>query len=75
MRIFAFGCSLTQYFYSTWADILSQYRKTKVTKQQLGKSGAGNVYIAIVEFGKQTQYINLIKMILFFYKWTSMYRR
>ena len=21
MRIFAFGCSLTQYFYNTWADV------------------------------------------------------
>ena len=30
MRTFAFGCSLTQYFYPTWADILIHHYKQEV---------------------------------------------
>ena len=38
MRLFAFGCSLTQYFYPTWADILiHQYRNRGYEATQLGK--------------------------------------
>lgn len=47
MRIFAFGCSLTQYFYPTWADILITHyeEENTATGMNWGKSGAGNQYI------------------------------
>ena len=48
MRIFAFGCSLTQYFYPTWADILIHHYKSEGTTigENWGRSGAGNQYIS-----------------------------
>lgn len=48
MRVFAFGCSLTQYFYPTWADILiTHYEDThEAPGMNWGRSGAGNMYIS-----------------------------
>ena len=46
MRIFAFGCSLSQYFFPTWADILiHQYKNKGYQGENWAKSGAGNQYI------------------------------
>jgi len=42
MRVFTFGCSLTQFFYPTWADLLI---KQTGTGQNWGRLGAGNQYI------------------------------
>jgi hypothetical protein len=42
-RFFAFGCSMTQYNWPTWADILA---KQIPESYNYGKSGAGNIYIS-----------------------------
>jgi hypothetical protein len=42
-RFFAFGCSLTEYAWPTWADIIA---KEIPESYNYGKSGAGNVFIA-----------------------------
>jgi len=41
-RFFAFGCSFTNYYWPTWADILG---KEFSTFYNYGRSGAGNMYI------------------------------
>lgn len=41
-RLFTFGCSLTNYHYPTWADILS---KNYTEFQNWGRPGAGNNFI------------------------------
>lgn len=41
-RFFAFGCSFTQYFWPTWADIISKEIKESYN---YGCSGAGNFFI------------------------------
>ena len=47
-RLFTFGCSLTNYYWPTWADILSQEIPEYYN---YGRTGAGNLFIssAIVE--------------------------
>lgn len=42
MRLFTFGCSMTSYYYPTWADILGQ---SFSSFQNWGRPGAGNNYI------------------------------
>ena len=42
-RLFAFGCSFTKYYWSTWADILG---KEFDYFENWGKAGAGNMFIA-----------------------------
>lgn len=44
-RVFAFGCSFTQYIYPTYADVLAQ-ECTNADYYNLGKTGAGNSLIA-----------------------------
>jgi hypothetical protein len=44
-RLFTFGCSYTQHVYPTWANVLSQEIPT-CNFYNLGRSGAGNSYIA-----------------------------
>lgn len=41
-RFFAFGCSFTQYYWPTWADLIS---KEISESYNYGKSGAGNHFI------------------------------
>ncbi len=74
MRIFAFGCSLTQYFYPTWADILIQQYKNKGYKgSNWAKSGAGNMYINMRLWEANTIHkFNKDDIILL--QWSSMYR-
>lgn len=45
-RLFVFGCSFTNYFWPTWADILRS-EMPHATFYNYGVSGAGNMYIAI----------------------------
>ena len=46
MRIFAFGCSLSQYFYPTWADVaIYEYKQKGYHGENWSRSGAGNQYI------------------------------
>ena len=42
-RFFSFGCSMTQYYWPTWADIIGQ----EIPEfYNYGRSGAGNLFIA-----------------------------
>jgi hypothetical protein len=41
-RFFAFGCSFTQYYWPTWADIISNEFKES---HNYGRNGAGNFFI------------------------------
>lgn len=43
-RVFAFGCSFTKYFWSTWAEIVAF--DLGVPLYNYGRTGAGNQYIA-----------------------------
>jgi len=74
MRIFAFGCSLTQYFYPTWADILLyQYRNRGWEGTNWAKSGAGNMYINMRLWEANSIYkFNKDDIILL--QWSSMFR-
>ena len=74
MRIFAFGCSLTQYFYPTWADILiHQYRAKGYEGSNWAKSGAGNQYINMRLWEANTIHkFNKDDVILL--QWSSMFR-
>lgn len=45
-RLFVFGCSFTQYFWPTWANILSKHYED-ADFFNLGKSGAGNHFISL----------------------------
>lgn len=44
-RVFAFGCSFTNYVYPTWADIIIN-EMPEVESYNFGKAGAGNHFIA-----------------------------
>lgn len=43
-RLFAFGCSFTEYFWSTWPEIIAL--ELDIPFYNYGKSGGGNQYIA-----------------------------
>ena len=43
-RVFAFGCSFTNYYWPTWADIMAQ-EMPNAEYYNLGRSGAGNLFI------------------------------
>ncbi len=74
MRIFAFGCSLTQYFYPTWADIMLRLYKNKgYVGENWGRSGAGNMFISTRLWEANTIHkFNKDDIILL--QWTSMFR-
>jgi hypothetical protein len=57
-RIFAFGCSFTNYLYPTWADIIYKSMNPDVEFYNLGKSGGGNLFIShrIVEANKKYKF-------------------
>jgi hypothetical protein len=42
-RFFAFGCSMTQYFWPTWADVIAQEIPESYN---YGQSGGGNLFIS-----------------------------
>ncbi len=47
MRIWCFGCSFTEYFYPTWADILiHEVEQQGFYGENWGSCGKGNLYIA-----------------------------
>tara|TARA_B100000900_G_scaffold412808_1_gene435338 strand:- start:740 stop:1600 length:861 start_codon:yes stop_codon:yes gene_type:complete len=74
MRIFAFGCSLTQYFYPTWADVLlKQYRDKGYEGSNWAKSGAGNMYINMRLWEANTIY-KFDKDDVILLQWSSMFR-
>ena len=74
MRIFAFGCSLTQYFYPTWADILiHQYKLKGYEGSNWAKSGAGNMYINMRLWEANTIH-KFTKDDIILLQWSSMFR-
>tara|TARA_B100000925_G_C22003310_1_gene472376 strand:+ start:1696 stop:2559 length:864 start_codon:yes stop_codon:yes gene_type:complete len=74
MRIFAFGCSLTQYFYPTWADILiHQYKLKGFQGSNWAKSGAGNMYINMRLWEANTIH-KFTKDDIILLQWSSMFR-
>ena len=75
MRTFAFGCSLTQYFYPTWADILIHHYKQEgaTVGENWGRSGAGNQYISTRLWEAHTEHkFNKDDIILL--QWSSFFR-
>ena len=75
MRVFAFGCSLTQYFYPTWADVLIHDYKSKgaTVGENWGRSGAGNQYISTRLWEANTEY-NFTKDDVILLQWSSFFR-
>lgn len=69
-RLFTFGCSFTEYFWPTWADIVGQnfdyYRNW-------GRSGAGNQYIfnSLIEANARKQFTDKDTVIIM---WTNVTR-
>jgi len=56
-RIFCFGCSFTGYWYPTWADILIKEGEVRgIEGYNLGKSGAGNLFIYLRIWEMNTKY-------------------
>ena len=69
MRIFAFGCSLSQYFYPTWADVVIHEYKQKGRAYllvldrdklpELNPADEGNYWTAKIPLDAVKQAINL----------------
>ena len=74
MRIFAFGCSLSQYFYPTWADVaIYEYKQKGYHGENWSRSGAGNQYIFTRLWEANTVHkFNKDDIILL--QWSSMFR-
>jgi hypothetical protein len=75
MRLFTFGCSLTQYFYPTWADIIINDFKEKYNAvgYNWGRSGAGNQYI-FTKLWEADAIYNFCPEDIVIVQWTSMFR-
>ena len=54
-RLFTFGCSFTNYYWPTWADIISQDYDYF---QNWGKIGGGNkfIYLSLVECHQRNKF-------------------
>lgn len=71
-RVFAFGCSYTNYVYPTWANIVFS-EMPNIEHYNLGKSGAGNTYIANKVIEANTRYkFNEDDLVMVL--WSSYYR-
>jgi len=56
-RVFAFGCSFTEYQWPTWADFIGRtYHNKGYEYYNFGNSGAGNYYILASLFAADTKY-------------------
>lgn len=75
MRVFAFGCSLTQYFYPTWADLVITHYEDKhgARGSNWARSGAGNQYIA-TRIWEANSIHKFCKDDIILIQWTSMFR-
>ena len=71
-RFFAFGCSFTQYRWPTWCDIIA-HDNPHMEYHNLGKSGAGNLYI-FNQINQHMNKYNLGKGDLVMVLWSSFYR-
>lgn len=75
MKVIAIGCSLTSYFYPTWADITLHHYKTKydAKTENWGRSGAGNQYIGTRLMEAVTHH-ELSEGDIVLIQWTNMFR-
>jgi hypothetical protein len=70
-RIFAFGCSFTEYFWATWPEILAY--ELDCNFYNYGKSGAGNQFIANMVV-QANNYHKFTKNDLVIVSWTNVCR-
>lgn len=74
MRLFTFGCSITQFFYPTWADLLIWHFGDKMElSENWGKSGAGNQYI-FTRIWEADSIYNFNKDDIVIVQWSAMFR-
>ncbi len=69
-RFFAFGCSMTRYYWPTWADIIAQEISESYN---YGKSGAGNLFIS-AQIAEAHQRYNFNKDDLIMCMWSGVAR-
>ncbi len=69
-RFFAFGCSMTSYFWPTWADIIAQEIPESYN---YGKSGGGNLFISN-QITEANQRFKFNKDDLVMVMWSSIHR-
>ena len=73
-RIFCFGCSFTEWFFPTWADILKlHFENTDTEVYNFGRAGAGNYYIFNNIVEKSLEY-NFTKDDLILIQWSGVLR-
>jgi hypothetical protein len=70
MRLFTFGCSITQFFYPTWADLLIEHFGTG---ENWGRTGAGNQYI-FTRIWEADRINHFNKDDIVIVQWSSMFR-
>lgn len=66
-RFFAFGCSMTDYWWPTWADIIANEFETAYN---FGRSGAGNTFISL-QIAEANQRYKFNKNDLVMVMWTG----
>ena len=72
-RHFAFGCSFTNYYWPTWADVIT-HEMPDAGYVNTGKPGAGNTYI-LSKLSQAMRYYNIGEDDLVTIMWTTFYRQ
>lgn len=72
-RHFSFGCSFTNYYWPTWADIIA-HEMPDAGYINTAKPGAGNSYI-LAKLSQAIRYYNIGEDDLVTIMWTTMYRQ
>jgi len=71
-RIFAFGCSFTNYYWPTWADLLA-HENPQADYNNRGQTGAGNIFI-MTQVSQAMRYFNIQEDDLVMIMWSTFYR-
>lgn len=71
-RIFAFGCSFTNYYWPTWADIIAHENPTADYVNR-AMPGAGNSFI-VAHLSQAMRYFNIGENDLVLIMWSTFYR-
>lgn len=71
-RIFAFGCSFTNYYWPTWADIIAHENPTADYNNR-AMPGAGNEFI-LANLSQAMRYFNIGENDLVLIMWSTFYR-
>jgi hypothetical protein len=72
-RIFAFGCSFTNYYWPTWADIIA-HENPQADYINRAMPGAGNTYI-VAHISQAIRYFNIGPNDLVTTMWSTFYRQ